>query len=75
MISKHFFFFVLINEFCSTDDSWINVTPDQVDEMMASAGGFPAAPQGREFDLSKISQSMANFVEHESGIDGAEFPK
>ena len=57
------------------DDSWINVTPEQIDEMMISAGGIAAGPQGQEFDLSKISQSMSSFVDHESGIDGAEFPK
>ncbi|GFO04241.1 sgt1-like protein [Plakobranchus ocellatus] len=59
----------------SDDDSWINVTPEQVDELMKSAGGLAAENQTQPFDLSKISQSMSRFVEHESGIDGAEFPK
>ncbi|GFR85087.1 protein ecdysoneless homolog [Elysia marginata] len=42
---------------------------------MMSAGGYVAGQKSQEFDLSKISQSMSSFVEHESGVDGAEFPR
>lgn len=59
----------------SDDDSWINVTPEQIDEMLSAAGGIATQQRGQEFDLSKISQSMSSFVEHESGLEGAEFPK
>ncbi|CAG5121664.1 unnamed protein product [Candidula unifasciata] len=56
----------------SDDDSWINVTPEQLDEMMKTAGGLSSSDG---LNLFKVAESMTAFVEHESGIEGAEFPK
>lgn len=47
----------------------MNLTPEQVDEMMKSSTSSDI------FDLSKVAESMSSFIEHESGIEGAEFPK
>ncbi|XP_005111816.1 protein ecdysoneless homolog [Aplysia californica] len=58
----------------SDDDEWMHVTPDQVDELMRSSGGLTGPGTGDTFDLSKVAESMSSFVDHESGIDGAEFP-
>ena len=41
--------------------------------MMKLAGGAFGDPQN--IDLSKIAKGMSSFVEHESGLDGAEFPR
>ena len=48
------------------------VTPEEVDAMMRSAGGIPGTSE--TIDLSKIAEGMNSFVEHEAGMDGAEFP-
>ncbi|BFZ17671.1 hypothetical protein BsWGS_20709 [Bradybaena similaris] len=59
----------------SDDDSWINVTQQQLDEMMKAAGGLPATDGLEPMNLFKVAESMTAFVEHDSGIEGAEFPK
>ncbi|KAH9492818.1 hypothetical protein Btru_024789 [Bulinus truncatus] len=59
----------------SDDDSWMNVTPEQVDQMLKSSRGLVSSDTSELFDLTKVAESMTAFVEHESGIEGAEFPK
>ncbi|KAI8742151.1 protein SGT1 [Biomphalaria glabrata] len=59
----------------SDDDSWMNITPEQVDDIMKSSGAFSPSDRTEMFDLNKVAESMTAFVEHESGLEGAEFPK
>ncbi|CAL1530846.1 unnamed protein product [Lymnaea stagnalis] len=59
----------------SDDDSWMNLTQEHVDKLLKNAGGMSSGSPSDAFELSKVAESMRAFVEHESGIDGAEFPK
>ncbi|KAL4240442.1 hypothetical protein ACF0H5_001234 [Mactra antiquata] len=60
------------------DDSWMNLTPESLDEMMQERSGLRGNKQHNNtdnvFDLSKVADSMKNFVGNVSSIDGAEFP-
>ena len=61
-----------------SDDSWLTLTPESLEQMLKSRGGNPQAWQDdtdANFDLSKIADSMKSFVGNVSGIEGAEFPK
>ena len=53
-----------------SDDSWINITPDQLDEMLNSAYGRSSTDPLT--DLSKIADQMKTFVEQESDYRGVE---
>lgn len=57
------------------DDSWLTVTPEQLDDMLSSA--YKSAFQEDEdtTDLGRVAKSMKAFVNKVSGHEGAEFPK
>ncbi|XP_031563790.1 protein ecdysoneless homolog [Actinia tenebrosa] len=63
------------------DDSWLNISPEELDEMLskyrmtASTEQAPVANgQKEEFNLGKITESMKSFVDTVSSYEGAEFP-
>lgn len=57
------------------DDSWMNLTPESLDEMMRErSGNYGNKEDSDVFDLSKVADSMKAFVGNISGVDGAEFP-
>jgi SGT1 protein len=53
------------------DDSWINITPEQLDEMLNNAYGRYAAPAS---DMDKVAERMKTFVDKMSSHEGVEFP-
>ena len=59
--------------FYFVDDSWLNITPEQLDEMLQRAGQSATRPDN--FDMNQIADSMKSFVENVSSYEGAEFPK
>ncbi|ESO94107.1 hypothetical protein LOTGIDRAFT_145160 [Lottia gigantea] len=61
----------------SDDDSWIEVSPDDLDQLLHTTVGTTQSntTQQDTFDLSQISQSMKSFVDNVSSVDGVEFPK
>lgn len=79
------FFLLLINFMficmcwliCSdySDDSWIEIKPDQLDDMLNKLSGKNASLEQDAFNLQKVSESMKTFVEKISSHEGAEFPK
>ncbi|XP_053382124.1 protein ecdysoneless homolog [Mercenaria mercenaria] len=58
------------------DDSWMNLTPESLDEMMRERSGNYGNQEDTDnvFDLGKIADSMKAFVGNVSSADGAEFP-
>ncbi|XP_048248661.1 protein ecdysoneless homolog [Haliotis rufescens] len=54
------------------DDSWLNLTPESLDEILKKASGR-SDPDA--FDMTKVADSMKTFVGHVSGVEGAEFPQ
>lgn len=59
---------------CS-DDSWLDLTPEALDEMLQTAAGQRGTAGSEELDLKKVADSMNAFVNKVSGIDGVEFPR
>ena len=57
---------------CLVDDSWIEVTPEQLDGMLRKAAGDIHSPD--RFDVSQMKDSMKAFVDNVSSYEGAEFP-
>ena len=58
------------------DDSWMDITPGQLDEMMVRSSGLnPSSVSSDTFDLSNVAESMKSFVEKVSSHEGAEFPR
>lgn len=57
------------------DDSWLDISPDEVDEMIRSSGGKISGTSPNSFDLSQMTESMKSFVDNISDYEGAEFPK
>ena len=58
-----------------SDDSWLEVSPEEVDEMIRNAGGKISGTSPNTFDLSQMTESMKSFVDNVSDYEGAEFPK
>jgi len=58
-----------------SDDSWIEIKPDQLDDMLNKLSGKNASLEQDAFNLQKVSESMKTFVEKISSHEGAEFPK
>ncbi|KAK7456517.1 hypothetical protein BaRGS_00039373 [Batillaria attramentaria] len=56
----------------SDDDSWLELTPDSLEEMLRAAAGKGTSPDA--MDLKKVADSMNAFVEKVSSVDGVEFP-
>ncbi|KAH8554010.1 SGT1 protein-domain-containing protein [Umbelopsis sp. PMI_123] len=67
------------------DDSWMNVNPQQLEELLKQYGGlnmnegdFGVSSQeaGGDVDLDAIMKKFEGFVNYEqSGVEGAEFPR
>ncbi|GAB1610168.1 protein ecdysoneless homolog [Argonauta hians] len=57
------------------DDSWLCVSPQEVDAMIRRAGGKTSSKCEKSFDPNQVSSSMKSFVETVSDYEGAEFPK
>lgn len=59
----------------SDDDSWMNITPQDLDAMLEARFGSA----GQDLELANgnadVSQHLKTFINHVSGIEGAEFPK
>ena len=59
---------------CVTDDGWLDLSPEQLDDMLRKASGqrpeHPAA-----FDSSLMAEAMSKFVDKTSSFEGAEFPR
>lgn len=64
-------FDMTLNVNCWADDSWINITPEQLDAMLNNAYGQSTAPTS---DTGKVAERMKAFVEKMSSHEGAEFP-
>lgn len=62
---------------CFPDDSWMNLTPESLDDMMREKSGNHGNQNDTDgvFDLSKVADSMKAFVGNISDVDGAEFPR
>ena len=54
------------------DDSWINITSEQLDEMLNNAYG--KYTPSTVTDLSKVAERMKTFVDSMSSHEGVEFP-
>lgn len=60
---------------CFPDDSWLELSPEGLDEILHSAGNHKATTNADVLDLNKVAESMTAFVEKVSNIEGAEFPR
>lgn len=58
---------------CIIDDSWLELSPEQLDDMLNKAASHD--PKADSFNLSNMADSMKAFVEKISSHEGAEFPK
>lgn len=59
------------------DDSWMEITPGELDEMLEKASGISSGNSMQSpdsFDLSSVSEGVKAFVEKVSSHEGAEFP-
>ena len=58
-----------------SDDSWLDLTPEALDELMKEAAGLQVQTQPDQLDLNKVAESMNTFVNKVSGLEGVEFPR
>ncbi|XP_032551375.1 protein ecdysoneless homolog [Chiroxiphia lanceolata] len=59
------------------DDSWLDITPDALDQMLKEAGNesLPSAnEEEQKYDLEAVAESMKAFVSKVSTHEGAEMP-
>ena len=56
------------------DDSWLNVTAEDVDDMMQASSVLKGGIS-QDLDLQDVADSMSAFVSTVSSVDGAEFPR
>ncbi|XP_072043233.1 protein ecdysoneless homolog [Amphiura filiformis] len=71
----------------SQDDSWLNLTPEQLDKMLEKAAGNPSKSKDKastsggsanddpSMDLDAVTKGIKTFVDKVSSYEGAEFPK
>lgn len=50
-----------------SDDSWINICPEELEQMMRER-------YGNKSSTNDITSNLSNFLNHVSGLEGAEFP-
>lgn len=55
------------------DDSWLQITPDALDDLLEAQFGNKEAPQGA--NETEIMNSLSAFLGHMSDLEGAEVPK
>ncbi|XP_067828548.1 protein ecdysoneless homolog isoform X1 [Heptranchias perlo] len=61
------------------DDSWLDISPEQLDQMLEEASGKKLLNSARreeeeDYDLSDVTKSMKAFVSKVSSHEGAELP-
>jgi hypothetical protein len=69
----------LINFNCSrpfnfSDDSWLEITPEELDQMLKERYGTERNNFPQNSHPSQIPSQLNKFLEHMSGLDGVEFP-
>ncbi|XP_071451559.1 protein ecdysoneless homolog [Hetaerina americana] len=58
------------------DDSWLEVTVEELDSMLDERYGVPkSVTVGGDADASTVAARMQKFLNHVSGLEGAEFPR
>lgn len=67
--------YAMVDFFWFSDDSWIEIKPDQLDDMLNKLSGKNVTQDQDAFNLEKVSENMKMFVEKVSSHEGAEFPK
>ena len=66
----------LLNSFLcfSADDSWLNVSPEQLDDLLSTTYKSAFQEDVSTTDLGHVAKSMKAFVKKVSSHEGAEFP-
>ncbi|KAM7073657.1 protein ecdysoneless homolog isoform 3-T4 [Molossus nigricans] len=61
------------------DDQWLDVSPDQLDQLLQEAAGKkepePLSKEDEHYDLTQVSKSMKAFISKVSTHKGAELPR
>ncbi|XP_046403231.1 protein ecdysoneless [Ischnura elegans] len=58
------------------DDSWLQVTTEELDSMLDERYGVPKSMDvGSDADPSSVAARVQKFLNHVSGLEGAEFPR
>lgn len=61
------------------DDQWLDVSPDQLDQLLQEAAGKkepePLSKEEEHYDLTQVSESMKAFISKVSTHKGAELPR
>ncbi|XP_053442115.1 protein ecdysoneless homolog isoform X2 [Nycticebus coucang] len=62
------------------DDQWLDLSPDQLDQLLQEAAGKKSEPVSKEekeenYDLTQVSESMKAFISKVSTHKGAELPR
>ena len=60
---------------CVTDDGWLDLSPEQLDDMLRKASGQRPEHTAAAFDSALMADAMSKFVEKTSSFEGAEFPR
>lgn len=56
------------------DDSWLNVSPEELDKYLQEKYGQKKTNFNSNTDPNNFSQKISSFLNHVSDLDGAEFP-
>lgn len=63
-----------------SDDQWLDLSPDQLDQLLQEAAGKKepepvSKGQEENYDLTQVSESMKAFISKVSTHKGAELPR
>lgn len=63
-----------------SDDRWLDLSPDQLDQLLQEAAGEkepepPISKKEEKYDLTQVSKSMKAFISKVSTHKGAELPR
>ena len=61
--------------FLTPDDSWLTVTPQQLDDMLSASYKSAFQEDADTHDLGRVAKSVKAFVGKVSSHEGAEFPR
>ena len=56
-----------------SDDSWLNISPEQLDAILEKASGIKPAQSGVN-NLNDVTKGMKSFINKVSRYEGAELP-
>lgn len=56
------------------DDSWLNISPEELDKMLQEKYGQKIFNVNNNSDAAEFTQKVTTFLNHVSGIEGAEYP-